>query len=155
MIIRNQLFWHMQTLLTTGVRRSRLELRLRPVFAFALIHRRDFRNSRNRQMQNEHASSPDFAPAPPAPAVRRDDVFNQTESQSVAANLRRLRLFAAIERLEDAILLGRRDAQTAIRDPDLNLFAVDRLYRLSAQPDPAAVATVFHRVAEQVFKPPA
>src|SRR5262245_60213847 len=102
-------------------------------------------------MQNEDASLPDFALDAHAPAVRRDDVFNQTESQSVAANLRRLRLFAAIERLEDALLLGRRDAQPAIRDPDLNLFAVDRLYKLSAQPDPAAVAAVFHRVAEQVL----
>src|SRR5262245_35386209 len=102
-------------------------------------------------MQNEDASLPDFALDAHAPAVRRDDVFNQTESQSVAANLRRLRLFAAIERLEDALLLGRRDAQPAIRDPDLNLFAVDRLYKLSAQPDPATVAAVFHRVAEQVL----
>src|SRR5262249_23535494 len=108
-----------------------------------------FRSNQNRQMQNEHASLPDVALDAHAPAVRREDVFNQTESQSVAANLRGLRLFAAIERLEDALLLGRRDAQPPIRDPDLNLLTIDRLSRTSSQPETAAVAAVFYRVAEQ------
>src|SRR5215470_20180155 len=102
-------------------------------------------------MQNEHASLPDFALDAHAPAVRRENVFNQTQSQSVAANLRRLRLFAAIERLKDALLLGRRDAQPAIRNSDLNLFAGGRPYQFGAQPDPSASAVVFHRVAEQVL----
>jgi hypothetical protein len=64
-------------------------------------------------MQNEYASLPDFALDAHAPAVRRDDLFDQTQPQSVSANLSRLRLFAAIERLEDALLLGRRDAKSA------------------------------------------
>src|SRR5262245_28584469 len=131
--------------------RSRPELRLSSVFAFTLIHRRASRDSRNWEMQNEHASLPGVALDADAPAVRRDDVFDQAQPQSVATNLRRSYFFATIERLEDAFLLGRRDAKPAIRDPDLSLFAIDRLYRLGAQSDPAAVAAVFHRVAEQVL----
>jgi Phage integrase family len=88
------------------------------------------------KMQNEYASLPDFALDAYAPAVRRDDVFDQAQPQSVAANLRRLRFFAAVERLKDALLLGWRDAKSAIRDSDLNLFAVGCLYQFGAQPDP-------------------
>src|SRR5262245_25491145 len=149
--LRDQTFRRKQTLLTARARRSRLELRLSPVSAFALIHSRAFSNSRNWQAQCESAPLPDFALDAHAPAVRRDDVFDQTQPQSVAANLRRLRLFAAIERLEDEILLGRRDAQPAIRNSDLDLFGVGRLYQFGAQPDPAAVTPVFHCVTEQVL----
>src|SRR5215475_14821444 len=98
-----------------------------------------FSADKNRQMQCEYASLPDSALYADEPAVRRHDVFDQTQPQSVATNLRRGYFFATIERLEDAFLLGRRDAQPAIRDSDLNLFADWRLYRFRAQPDPATV----------------
>src|SRR5262245_22906655 len=112
---------------------------------------RSFRYSQNRKIQNEYASLTEFALDAHAPAVRGDDVFDQAQSQSVATNLRRLRFFATMERLKDALLLGWRDAQPAIRNSDLNLFAGGCLYRFGAQPDPAAVAAVFHRIAEQVL----
>src|SRR5262249_16654120 len=83
--------------------------------------------------------------------VGRNDVFDQTQPQSVAVNLRRLRFFATIERLEDARLFGWRYTQSAIRDLDLDLFAVSRLYRFGAQSDPATPAAVFRRVAEQIL----
>src|SRR5215475_1434524 len=102
-------------------------------------------------MQSEYASLPDLALDAHTSAVGRDDVFDQAQPQSVAMNLRRLRFFATIERLEDALLLGRRDARSAIRDLDLNLFAVGRLYRFGAQSDPATPAAVFRRIAEQVL----
>src|SRR2546428_4202350 len=94
-----------------------------------------FRHGQNRQMQNEYASLPDFALDAYAPAVRRDDVFDQAQPQSIAANLRRHHFFASIERVEDALLLGRRDAQSAIRNTDLNLFGAGRLYRFGAELD--------------------
>src|SRR6266545_4897561 len=125
------------------------ESRLNDVFCCGLS--RGLRGSQNRQMQYEHASLPDVALDAHAPAVRRDDVFDQAQPQSVATNLRRSYFFATIERLEDALLLGRRDAQPAIRDPDLKLFAGGCLYRLGDQSDPATVAAVFHRIAEQVL----
>src|SRR5688572_289352 len=125
-------------------------LAISPEAGLSYVIGRSLRRGQNRQMQGEHASLPDFALDAHTPAVGRDDMFDQAQSQSVAVNLGSLRLFAAIERLENTLLLGWRDAQSAIRYFDLNLFAVIRLNRFGAQSDPTTGAAVFHRVAEQI-----
>src|SRR5688572_21494141 len=103
-------------------------LAISPEAGLSYVIGRSLRRGQNRQMQGEHASLPDFALDAHTPAVGRDDMFDQAQSQSVAVNLGSLRLFAAIERLENTLLLGWRDAQS----------------------DPTPGAAVFHRVAEQI-----
>src|SRR5215470_2931916 len=125
------------------------ESRLNGVFGCGLS--RGLRGGQNRQTHNEYASLSNLALDAHTPAVRRGDVFDQTQPQPVAVNLRRHHFLTAVKRLEDALHLRRRNAQPAVRDSDPNLFAVGRRRRFDAQPNPAAVAAVFHRVAKQIL----
>src|SRR6266568_2775065 len=77
----------------------------------------------------------------------------QRQSQTGSVDLCRSDRLAAIERLKDLFDLRRLNAYSSILDADLNLSpAVAGIAQASSDPDPPAVSTIFHRVADQVLQ---
>src|SRR5882672_8251775 len=84
--------------------------------------------------------------------MRLNNVFDQTQSQSVAVDLRGSGLAASIERLEDARQIFFRDTQTAILERKCYIWWLNGAVYPSLQSDPTTFAAVLHRVAEQVLQ---
>src|SRR5436853_7915980 len=83
-----------------------------------------------------------IAPDTDAAAVRFDDVFDETQSEAVAANLRGSRFIAAIKRLKDVRQFFRRNAESVVADRDLHRRLLALIDDLSLQTDPAAFTAV-------------
>ena len=86
-----------------------------------------------------------------AAAVRLDDALDDAEAEAVAVNLARLRVGAAVERLEDVRQIGRRDAQPLVGRPRCCTSGPLRPGRRRRRhADPPARAAVLDGVGDQV-----
>src|SRR4051812_30305366 len=81
-------------------------------------------------------------------AVCFDDPFHQAQAKAGAVDLRGDDLGGAVEGIEDLRLVGRRDADAAIADADLNRAAGVR----GANADPPCVGAVLQCVADEILE---
>src|SRR5216110_2307945 len=101
------------------------------------------------QRQREGAARALTAADTDAAAVRFDDVFDETQSQAIATDLRGSRFIAAIKRLKDVRQICGWNAKPVIAHGDLDRRLLALIDGPGLKTDPTAFTAVLHGVVEQ------
>src|SRR3989442_9560849 len=102
-------------------------------------------------MQRESATGTRPAAHTDSAAVRLNNLFQQTEPDAAALNLRGDRLMATVKRLEDVRNVCRVDPYAAIFNGDLDFVSGLSGRRLRADTRPTVLPVILDRITDQIL----